>query len=90
MNKKFSNICKGLVSSVAEPVQFDPLRLRLFFSSAPTPAPAPKKKKAFNHQIYVLNTHYFFLIYKYSFFKLPFINVGTNEKNIIENFVRFI
>ena len=28
--------------------------------------------------------------YQYSFFKLPFINVGINEENIIENFVCFI
>ena len=27
---------------------------------------------------------------KYSFFKQPYINVGTNEENIIENFVFFL
>ena len=28
--------------------------------------------------------------YRYLFFKYPFINVGTNEENIIDNFVCFI
>ena len=29
-------------------------------------------------------------MYKFLFFKYPFINVGTDEENIIENFVCFI
>ena len=51
---------------------FDQLRLRFFFSPAPSPAPI-KVREAFlttSHPAYI-----------YTLFNLPLINVGTNEEN---------
>ena len=68
------------------------LWLRVFFS----PAPAPIKKGFKPNYFFLLDSSFltrkmsFIFKYRYSSFKQPFINVGTNEENIIENFVGFI
>ena len=82
-------------TSVAEPVHFWPAPApSIFFTGSGSNS---YKKEGFQVQLLkFFKKHSFFLtgkisfIYKYLFFKQPFINVGTNEENINEKLACFI
>ena len=68
---------------------------KYFFLLAPAPALAPIKEKGLTI-LKICKQHSFFLsskfpfIYKCFVFKKPFINVGTDEENVIEKLACFI
>ena len=63
-----------------------------FFSPAPAPAHIKKYGRLSTINIFLKQRHFFLTIEKFHFriISICFINVGTNEENMIENLVCFI